>query len=668
MTNTDYQTDVDVRYAFDNLGRMTSRVDNAGTWSWTYDGASHRVTSETLRNPTGEARAVSYAYDPATYDLASVACGAYTTRYAWAAGRLTNVSWNVGTVVSGVRYGYLPNSDLLLQMANDQGLVTTRAYDLLSRLTGLTNDFGSSGSAFNYVLDSTGRRIARSDFEKVSGLWSPVSSLSWKYDAFDQLTNAVRTGSANGAADAAYRFGYKYDLIGNRLHEDRGQLDLDGAFNNLNQLTALDWSGRLDVLGSVGATGVVVKVSGTDAVMYDGTNYLGAGNVSKPGSNNIPIVAWLGTNSTEANRTVYMPPAKPQAFLYDLNGNLTNDGQRAYHWDEENRLVAVETQGDAGIPACEKKRSEYLYDAQSRRIQKRDLSNWTGSAYATTNVTGYVWDGWLLLAETDAAGSVSVYHVHGLDLSQTLQGAGGIGGLLARVAMTNDQSPMTFSYAFDGNGNVADVTASGAVAAHYEYDPFGRTVSESGPYAAANPWRFSTKQTDDWGLYYYGLRFYSPNLGRWLSRDPIGEMSGPNLYAYVNNLPIMVLDPLGQAPLECEADTDKDCTIKSRRRRYSERGEAQWDPRTRICTCSMRRMWEIIYAGTCNGKFNPSLGWEICSTWTLVPFSSSPSNRSECETACSLAVGGTSQPNWPPPELPRNARCESVGVTEPLPE
>jgi RHS repeat-associated protein len=275
----------------------------------------------------------------------------------------------------------------------------------------------------------------------------------------------------------------------------------------------------------------VVKVSGANAEIFNGTNYLGAGNVSLPGSNNIPIVASVGTNRTEANRTVYMPSAKPQVFLWDANGNLTNDGQRAYYWDDENRLVAIETHGDAGIPACEKKRSEYLYDAQWRRVRKADLSGWNGSAYATTNVTGYVWSGWLLLAETDAAGSVSAYHVHGLDVAEQMGAgvprhsapgatAGGIGGLLARV-----QSGTNYCYTFDGNGNVADVVAdSGATAAHYEYDPFGRTVAQSGAYADANPWRFSTKQMDEWGLCYYGYRYFSPETGRWLSRDPLGDV------------------------------------------------------------------------------------------------------------------------------------------------
>ncbi|MEI6150593.1 MAG: RHS repeat-associated core domain-containing protein, partial [bacterium] len=100
-----------------------------------------------------------------------------------------------------------------------------------------------------------------------------------------------------------------------------------------------------------------------------------------------------------------------------------------------------------------------------------------------------------------------------------LQGAGGIGGLLARV-----EGGTNYCYTFDGNGNVADVVADGgATVAHYEYDPFGRTVAQSGAYADANPWRFSTKQLDEWGLYYYGLRFYNPGLGRWGSRDPLIE-------------------------------------------------------------------------------------------------------------------------------------------------
>ena len=199
------------------------------------------------------------------------------------------------------------------------------------------------------------------------------------------------------------------------------------------------------------------------------TNWLGGATVAA-GSNAVPIVVWQGTNSTQTNLTVFLPPASPQAFLYDANGNLTNDGQRAYFWDEENRLISV-----SSVSSVVKLRSEYSYDAQGRRIRKVDYSDWTGTAFATTNTTRFVWDGWLLISEliTDNGSLITNSYVWGLDLSQSLQGAGGIGGLLASVTMTNDQSPMTVFYAFDGNGNVdAVVDGTGAVVARYAYDPF----------------------------------------------------------------------------------------------------------------------------------------------------------------------------------------------------
>jgi RHS repeat-associated protein len=68
----------------------------------------------------------------------------------------------------------------------------------------------------------------------------------------------------------------------------------------------------------------------------------------------------------------------------------------------------------------------------------------------------------------------------------------------------------------------------GAVVAHYEYGPFGETVVATGSLALANQYRFSTKVTDDeTGLVYYGYRYYAPEVGRWLSRDPIGLYGVP---------------------------------------------------------------------------------------------------------------------------------------------
>jgi len=86
--------------------------------------------------------------------------------------------------------------------------------------------------------------------------------------------------------------------------------------------------------------------------------------------------------------------------------------------------------------------------------------------------------------------------------------------------------------------------------ASYRYDPFGNTISSSGTLASANVYRFSSKEIHaNSGMYYYGFRFYDPNLQRRANRDPIFEKGGYNLYRFVRNDPIDTSDPQGLEPL-----------------------------------------------------------------------------------------------------------------------
>ena len=116
-------------------------------------------------------------------------------------------------------------------------------------------------------------------------------------------------------------------------------------------------------------------------------------------------------------------------------------------------------------------------------------------------------------------------------------------------------------YAFDGNGNVTVLqSASGTVTSSYEYGPFGEPVRVSEALAAQNPFRFSTKQTDDiTGHIDYGHRDYISPLGRFANRDPLAEpgfaaaqeerygfwQEGPNPYCFVDNNPEQKIDLLG---------------------------------------------------------------------------------------------------------------------------
>jgi len=123
--------------------------------------------------------------------------------------------------------------------------------------------------------------------------------------------------------------------------------------------------------------------------------------------------------------------------------------------------------------------------------------------------------GELLLVQECTSGNVPlVSYTRDLDLSGTLDGAGGIGGLLARSRHA-PSSPYAVNgnsfYHADGNGNVTYLASdSGGADAAYVYDPFGRWLAQTGPYASVNVMRFSSKpwvahnnsNTD--GLYYYG--------------------------------------------------------------------------------------------------------------------------------------------------------------------
>ena len=82
--------------------------------------------------------------------------------------------------------------------------------------------------------------------------------------------------------------------------------------------------------------------------------------------------------------------------------------------------------------------------------------------------------------------------------------------------------------------------------AHYEYSPFGQQTRAIGTYASSNPFRFSSEYYDaETGLVYYNYRYYDAKLGRWLSKDPIGEAGGSNLYFICNNNPVFYFDKNG---------------------------------------------------------------------------------------------------------------------------
>jgi len=208
----------------------------------------------------------------------------------------------------------------------------------------------------------------------------------------------------------------------------------------------------------------------------------------------------------------------------------------------ENRLIEAETL--TNLPSTVPRvKLEFTYDYMSRRVGKT-VYNWASNDWSLVETRGFVYDGWNLVSEkiNNQQSTITNSYVWGLDLSGTLQSAGGIGGLLSARLGTNNAC-----YTFDGNGNVSELIAdSGSIAAHYEYSPFGETIVATGPLAKENKFRFSTKPMDDeieW--YNFGRRPYAPGMSRFTTKDPLGERGGLNLYLFVGNNSINRSDALG---------------------------------------------------------------------------------------------------------------------------
>ena len=150
------------------------------------------------------------------------------------------------------------------------------------------------------------------------------------------------------------------------------------------------------------------------------------------------------------------------------------------------------------------------------------------------------------------------------DGTLTREYVSGIGSKLAMIDHTdNGNKPAgeieVLYYLHDILGSVvALINAGGSVVERYYYNPYGETnitdstgITERSESAFGNTYMWTGKQYDSENdLYHFPARSYSPSLGRWLQRDPLGYVDGLNLYEYVRSSPMNFVDPLGLWPID----------------------------------------------------------------------------------------------------------------------
>ena len=521
----------------------------------TYDIAARLLTRSDARTIV-----TTYAYHPVMKDLSAITYSDSTPSAGYTYDRLGRPdTTTTGTIAKLVR-AYRPDTlaeDTQTTTYDTNGSGTFNAGDLTRVLTRQYTPAMPTRSA-GYALTPVGSGVAEAavtyDYEPVAGRVSTITAPSSAgIPAFGYTYVPARP-------HLLYQVTAPTHTVTNTWEPNRDVLDLkvnsnptpnqspfseyDYTVNAVGQRTAVSvagqpsggWTWGYDDLGQVNTADSTISGTSNDRIYKYDT--IGNRRVASTG------LSWTAPDNYSSNllnQITTMPGGAPG---YDLAGNMTSDGSvnppRTYQWDAENRLKAFT------VPTGYSSGATYRYDAYHRRISKT-----TGYGSGTTT-QWFIYDGWNLIAEYLIAGGNPLVldrtHTWGVDLSGTMQGAGGVGGLLATDL--RGTSPGVYYPTYDGNGNVSEyLKRSGTttvLAAAYSYDPFGNTTQSSGAQRYEFTFRFSTKFRDSESeFYYYGYRYYSAVMGRWINRDIIQELGGLNLYGIVKNNLVAQIDVLG---------------------------------------------------------------------------------------------------------------------------
>jgi RHS repeat-associated protein len=477
-------------YTYDRNGQKKTVTDAAGQRSFGY----YDTSTDTADNTTA---LLNKSARLQTETLAAF-LGSHTLTY----------DYQYGTGANGVSRGAKLDTGSLYNI--------TYGYDAVLRLNSVIYN---GATAFTYAYQSD------------SNLLSTVGQGTGYAREYDYQTNSNRLDKLKqnwgGAAASGFEARLTYDTLGRRNTEKTQATSYMAMLNRSSEAGVdVDFS-YTDPVPENHVDRSELRSSGK--YVMDSTWSVGGLRLDTARDFNYDPIG----NRTADQNGLYSPNGLNQyaaapgiaALGYDLNGNLTSDGTRTYTYDAENRLKGV-TQGASSWA--------YVYDYLGRRIQK------SGTGIATLK---FLYDGWNMIAELDGSGTIVRRFVWGLDVSLSLQGAGGVGGLL----QIDDGSGTQRYPIYDASHNVIGLyDGAGATVAAYEYDPFGNLQTIAGSYGSANPFRSATKYTDsETGFVYYGLRYYVPQLGRFINRDPVEEQGGVNLYAFCSNDAVNGYDLLG---------------------------------------------------------------------------------------------------------------------------
>ncbi|MBP9663424.1 MAG: RHS repeat protein [Pyrinomonadaceae bacterium] len=547
------------KFEYDKVGRIKKTIDTANRDTvYTYDDTNRKITVTNAELESTELKynarfqnievkdalnqVYTFTYDPlnrmltqsragGTMSFEYDAVGNRTKRTDYM-GRVTNYEYDFLNRLKKIKYGDPVTPGTPVPEA-------TYNYDDISRLTSAINASGTVSFAYdnrNRVTSTTDvfNRVVAYEYERSSTVNQKRLKLDGSLYATYNFDNAERLVNIVNASDSTtITFGYYADDLPQTRTYPNG-VSTSYLFDNMRRLTRLTDTGPSGTLfdrqyayNAANQISQIVEPEQTRNFGYDNVNRL-TGVTGSVFENYVFDDVGNRTSSHRSATYSYQPFNKLTAtetatYSIDANGNTTLKSEGSnfwrYNWDYENRLTEA---------AARKQKVRYRYDALGRRVQRYTVGN--------AENTNFTYNGDDVLVD-DNFGTLTKY-VNGKGIDNKLRA-------------TTGSTPSYFLVDHLGSTNGL-ANSSGALTASNGYDSFGNPTNPAFP----SRYQFTGREFDSFAkIQFSRARFYDPAIGRFISEDPIGFNGGDvNLYGYVNNRPLVLVDPDGRFGLCREVD------------------------------------------------------------------------------------------------------------------
>ncbi len=579
-----------VEMTYDGLGNMLSQKDALGNTTYFQYNSLNQLTQAT--DPGN--RVTAYTYDYKGNRLSSTDANTKAAHYLYnyrdqltritdALGNITNLAYS-GSGCSGCGTGV----DKLTAVTDAKSHITAYEYNTGGELTRETDPL-SKTTTYTYDANGNLHTLTRPDSKTVT----------YTYDGNNRLTGKTYSDSSTAT--------FQYDDAGNMTYAGNAAIAYTFTYDANNRVTQIvDGNSRTirytyDAAGNRqtmvtpenrtltytydnnGLPARIATALGNFDFAYDAANRrmsrtLPNGTVSAYGydassrltgiattKNSAPVDSVTYTHDNAGNRLTRTAPAESYAYAYDdvyrltqaaptggvhqteaytydeVGNRLTKNADAVppgnetttYTYDDENRLTGIQMNRNGQV-----RQLTFAYDPFGRRVSKTVVSDGIGNLCTSPNTcprtTYYIFDDKSIILEYNSSNEITARYTHGPNIDEPLA-----------VEVKSGASYTPYYYHADGLGSITGLSdATGTMVQTYGYDAFGNVVATGG---VSQPFMFTGREYDsETGMYFYRARYYDPQAGRFVTKDPIGFRGGNiNLFGYVQNNPANFIDPEG---------------------------------------------------------------------------------------------------------------------------